>query len=118
MTILTATKTWKRPTTALAQPLREPLLSDAEVANVLRAVAFLRTRYGGARGLAVALGVNGRAIERLGGSRGRRPSPEIVFRVARLAGATIDAILGGAWPPEGTCPHCGGLRSQLLGRRA
>jgi hypothetical protein len=34
-------------------------------------------------------------------------SASMAFRVARLAGVTVDDVLVGKFPPPGTCPHCG-----------
>ena len=38
---------------------------------------------------------------------GRPVSADMAFRVARAAGVPIDDVLGGKFPPPGTCPHCG-----------
>ena len=37
----------------------------------------------------------------------RAASPMVAFRVARFAGVGVDDVLTGAFPPPGTCPHCG-----------
>jgi hypothetical protein len=34
-------------------------------------------------------------------------SPPTAYRVARLAGLSVDDVLTGTYPPAGTCAHCG-----------
>ncbi len=75
-------------------------LTAKEVASVRAAVQFLRARCGGWAQVAKAL--------RMSKSTARRAaSPMVAFRVARFAGVGVDDVLTGAFPPPGTCPHCG-----------
>lgn len=104
MTILRERETWKRERRAKASP--GLLLTDEERAHVKTALAFLRTRHGGAEKLAAVMRVRQPLIENVLARRGR-PMPAMAIAVARAAQVTVDAILTGAWPPEGMCPHCG-----------
>ena len=90
----------------LARALKSHGLTDDEATNVRRALRFLRMRAGSARKLAIALGVGTKAMENALVPRGR-PSALLALRGARLAGVAVEAVLDGAWPPEGACPHCG-----------
>ena len=40
-------------------------------------------------------------------ARNGKPSAGMAIRVARLARVSVFDVLGGVWPPEGACPHCG-----------
>jgi DNA-binding phage protein len=101
--ILTAPKTWRKPT-ALAK--RSPDLTADELGNVRRALRFLRAKLGGASQLAAAMGVTEHAAHRAFEAK-RRPSVALALRVSRVAGVSLESILHGEWPPEGACPHCG-----------
>ena len=104
MPILTERKTW-----AKSRPRGEPRyasdLTPEEQANVRLALRFLRVRVGGIR-LAAALKVNPKTIANVCGVRGK-PSAGLAIRAARLAGASVEDLLSGAFPPVGACPHCG-----------
>jgi hypothetical protein len=89
-----------------ARPRPDADLTDEECACVRRALRFLRTRLGGTKALAAALGMTPGALA-VAMTRNRRPSAALALRTARLAKASIDAVLRGEWPPEGACPHCG-----------
>lgn len=56
--------------------------------------------------MARALKVEHDSIYRIVTKR-RAVTAAIAFRVARLAGASIDDVLSGAYVPAGTCRHCG-----------
>ena len=102
--ILTTTKTWR------AAPLartRAPDLTDEERAYVRRALAFLAVQAGGLGALAHVVGLSPIALRRFSGATGRRPTAGLAVRLARAAKQPVDSILGGEWPPEGACPHCG-----------
>jgi hypothetical protein len=101
-TILTHHKSWR------AAPLtkRAPDLTDAECEAVRRALRFLRTRLGGGRQLAVALGMTPGALS-VAMTRSRRPGAALALRLARVAKVPIDAILLGDFSAIGACPHCG-----------
>ena len=104
MTVLTSTKTWRRPATlAKARTLD---LTEEERAYVRRALLFLRVQLGSTRKLAAALGLTFATASRVCGSKGKATGG-VAIRVARLAKVAVDTILAGEWPPEGACPHCG-----------
>ena len=48
------------------------------------------------------------ALVKIANARGRGVTPQLAFRVARLAGTSIDDLLGGHFRP-GACPRCGYL---------
>ena len=104
MAVLTHPKTWRRP----AEPARAraPELTLEERQNLRRALRFLRVRAGSGVKLAALLGVTSRMPDRAMGKRAAGTAL-LALRAARLASVPIEAILGGAWPPEGACPHCG-----------
>lgn len=55
--------------------------------------------------MAAALGFKRKTLTNV--SEGDGVSPNMAFRVARLAGVTFEDVIGGKWPPPGACPHCG-----------
>ena len=82
-------------------------LTAKEQANVKAALRFLRVRCGGWEPLAKVLRLKSRTLARLeNGSRGP-VGPILAYRLARLAEVGVDDVLRGAYPPAGTCPHCG-----------
>jgi hypothetical protein len=102
-TILTHHKSWR------AAPLarvRAPDLSPEEMANVRAALRFLRTRLGGTKLLAAALGMSATALS-IAMSKNRRPSASLAIRAARVARQPVDDLLYGALPSKTACPHCG-----------
>jgi hypothetical protein len=101
MTVLTKREVWRR-SAPLALPDRADLTPD-ERANLARALLFLRVRAGSWAKLAGALRVNPRTLERATGARARGTASLAL----RVAGVSVEAVLGGAWPPEGACAHCG-----------
>jgi hypothetical protein len=102
MGVLQGPKVWKKTRPATA---RQPDLSDEERAHLARALVFLRVKAGSSILLAKALGVSEPTITR--GASDKRATASLALRVARLAGQPVDAVLAGAWPKEGACPHCG-----------
>jgi hypothetical protein len=75
-------------------------LSTKEQTNVRTALRFLRARCGSVKMLAKALRFSDVTL--------RAPAtPRLAFRVARLAGVTVDDVLTGKYPPPGVCAHCG-----------
>lgn len=101
MTVLTVTKTWRRP----VRTNRTPDLTAEEQANVRLAIKFLRVRFGGSVKLAAALKVGHQVIDKACMARGR-PSAALTLRASRLAKQPIEALLEGTWPGT-ACPHCG-----------
>jgi hypothetical protein len=80
-------------------------LAAKEQSNVRAALSFLRFRFGGLAPLAKALRLKETTIGRV--RQGKAVSASLTFRVARLAGVSIDDLLAGRFPAPGTCPHCG-----------
>jgi hypothetical protein len=105
MTILVAPKRWQK-TRALATERTSAELTAEESANVKAALRFLRTRHGGEKKLAALLRVSPQMVAKNCGAK-RRPRAMLAIRVARLAGVSVEDVLGGAWPPDGACPNCG-----------
>ncbi|MDA4131887.1 MAG: hypothetical protein OK454_02000, partial [Thaumarchaeota archaeon] len=83
-----------------------PDLTDEERANVRRAFHFLRIRVGSGAKLAAMLRISNATLYRILSPNGK-PGTSVAFKAARLAGVSVEAVVGGAWPPEGGCPHCG-----------
>jgi len=81
-------------------------LTKDEQQHVRTALRFLRTRTGGWEAVAKALGTTAPSLADAMNGR-RRISASIAFRVARLAGVSIDGLLRGEYPAPGTCPYCG-----------
>ena len=80
-------------------------LTANEQAHVRAALRFLRLRCGGWGPLGKALRFKQTTLGNV--ANGRTVSPTVAFRVARLAGTSVDDLLAGRFPPPGTCPHCG-----------
>lgn len=80
-------------------------LTEGEQEHVRRALRFLRFRAGGWKPMAAALGFKRKTLTNV--SEGDGVSPNMAFRVARLAGVTFEDVIGGKWPPQGACAHCG-----------
>jgi len=82
-------------------------LTAEEQKNVRMAMRYLRIRCGGVRAFAKALRVCRSTVT------ARRTSASLAYRVARLAGVGVDDVLGGRFPPAGTCPYCGHRSSDV-----
>ena len=80
-------------------------LTAEEQENVRAALRFLHARCGTWRVVAKALHAQPGTLRHT--VRGRTVSASTAVRVARFAGAAVDDVLTGRFPPEGTCPHCG-----------
>lgn len=80
-------------------------MTEQEQDNVRAALRFLRLRCGGWKPLGAAMRMDWKCLSQSAG--GRAVGPRMAFRVARLAGVGVDAVLAGEYPPEGVCPHCG-----------
>jgi hypothetical protein len=80
-------------------------LTEQEQENGRRALRFLRFRAGGWKPVAEALGFKKKTLTNV--SEGDGVSPNMVFRLARLAGVTVEDVLTGRFPPPGACSHCG-----------
>jgi len=71
------------------------------------ALLFRRRRMGGWHKLSRALGMKHYTLWEATKRRRRRPTAGVALHAARLAGVPVEDVLSGAWPDEGTCPHCG-----------
>ena len=99
MTILRTRKVWRRP--PIPDPRRDfGRLTPDEQANVLRAMAVLRSRLGTWLAVAKALRVNKRTMNRARSGR-RRVTPAFALRVARLLGEPLGKVLTATWPQAG-----------------
>lgn len=80
-------------------------LTLTEQKHVRTALRYLRRRLGSGMALAEALRFSPDRVKKVAG--GRSPvTANMAFRVARLAGVEIDALLAGRYLP-GACPRCG-----------
>lgn len=70
------------------------------------AIKVLKVRFGSNQKLAKQLGVSWGSLSHMLESK-RQPSAGVAIRVARVAGASVDAVLAGDWPTPGMCPMCG-----------
>jgi len=106
MAILRARTVWKR-----TKPVRITAVPDEltpeECLRVRVALAFLRAQHGSWTALAVAMGIKPATLKEGAKRRGRRPTAGFALRAARVAGVCVEMVLSGAWPADGTCPHCG-----------
>jgi hypothetical protein len=101
MPILRERIEWSRP-----RKVRAPDLLPEEQAHVKAAIRFLRLRHGSWPKLETATGVKANTLQWATRKR-TSVTAGIALRVARAAGAPIDDVLRGAWPPVGACPRCG-----------
>ena len=81
-------------------------LTSQEQMNVRTALKFLRARLGGWASVAKVLHFGESTVGNMAAGH-KPPSIAVAFRVARLAKVPVDDVLGGRFPPPGTCPHCG-----------
>lgn len=101
--VLTSPVVWRRAPLATS---KAPELTDEERANLRRALRFLRVRAGSGAKLAKALQFSRPVLARALG-RKAHGTASLALKTARLAGASVEDVLSGAWPPEGACAHCG-----------
>jgi len=80
-------------------------LTKGEQEHVRRALRFLRFRAGGWKPMAAALGFKKKTLTNV--SEGDGVSANLTFRLARMAGVTVDDLISGKFPAPGACPHCG-----------
>lgn len=93
------------PATAPAKPAPLPKgdLTVEEQRNVRVVLRFLRTRLGGWSPLGKVLRFAPKTLEDLAYTR--PPGASLAIRLARVAGAPVDDVLNGRFPP--TCSTCG-----------
>jgi hypothetical protein len=80
-------------------------LTAQEQAHARAALRFLRTRAGSWEQLAKVMRFRRSTIRDVLG--GATVTARLAFRIARFAGTTVDDVIAGRFPPEGTCPYCG-----------
>lgn len=85
-------------------------LSKEEQAHVRAGVQFLHTRTGTWDDLAKMLKLGRQHLVDV--VHGKPVTPKLAFRVARFAGISIDDLLTGKFPPDGTCPFCGHTKEE------
>lgn len=83
------------------------VLSDEEVRHVRAAVRNIARAYGGNAVLADVMGVPADTISGVLTSRKHRASGTFAIRLARAAGASVEAILTGALSEAARCNTCG-----------
>ena len=83
------------------------ILSDEEVRHVRAAVRNTARAYGGNAVLADVMGVPADTISGVLTSRKHRASGTFAIRLARAAGASVEAILTGAISEATRCTTCG-----------
>ena len=105
MAILREREVRSRPVSRRSLELPNRLSPDEEK-HVRAALRVLQVRFGGWAPVAAAMGVRANVLLRCV-SRNGRPSAGLAVRTARLAKATIEDVLSGAWPAPGSCPMCG-----------
>jgi len=103
MAILRETKTWRRERPDVAR--RSCDITSEEQANARKALRFLAQRMGGWGKLAEAMGTNKATV--YAAAKRRAVSAGMAIRAARVAWEPVERLLGGRWPVEGACPHCG-----------
>jgi len=81
-------------------------LTADEQKHVRAALRFLRAKCGTWRTTAKALHLGLSTVGNVAAGT-TSASPLMAFRVAKVAGVGVDEVLTGAFPPAGTCPHCG-----------
>jgi len=106
MAILREPTTWKKRPRPADEPRHSSDLTPNEQANVKKALAVLRIRFGSWAKVAAVMKSKVKTVEKAACSSGK-PSAGLALRVARLAGAPMEDVLSGAWPKEGACPMCG-----------
>jgi hypothetical protein len=80
------------------------LFLTADEARHLRAtVKNVARAYGSLECLAAVLGIGPGVLTR----KSRRPSPGLALAVARAAGMSLEAVIGGKLSPAGRCEACG-----------
>jgi hypothetical protein len=105
MAILRERTVWRR---AVSEKRARSGLDRAKQANVVKALRFLRARYGSWAETAKMLGTTVSTLYTVTTPAGtRRIGAGIALRAATVAGVTVDDVLTGAWPPVGACAHCG-----------
>src|SRR5262245_51977273 len=97
MAILTERKVWRRTRRPRATvPL--DYLPAVEEAHVRAALRVLKRRYGDWKGLAKAMAMPLKSLERIVSGRDRIVPAALAIRTAKLAGVAVDDVLEGRFP--------------------
>ena|ERR1700722_10621063 len=80
-------------------------LTTEEQQHVRVALRYLRVRFGGWANLAKALRFKDTTLSNV--ASGRAVTATMAVRMARLVKVGIDDMIGGTYPPKGSCPLCG-----------
>jgi hypothetical protein len=80
-------------------------LTIQEEAHVRAALQFLRLRFGGWASLAKALRFREGTLKNV--ANRKAVSASLAIRISKLVNVGVDDLLGGKFPPPGTCPYCG-----------
>lgn len=81
-------------------------LTQEEQENGRRALRFLRFRVGGWKTMAIGLGFKRKTLTNVS-EKTKGVSVNLAFRIARMAGVSVEDVITGKFPPPGACPHCG-----------
>lgn len=73
--------------------------------HIRRALRFMAIRSGGWGPLAKALRLTDGTLIHAAGRQ--KVSARVALRLAQFAGVSVEDMMAGKYPPEGTCPHCG-----------
>ena len=107
MAILRERQVWKKPKQQTKpRPHFEKMntLSPEQAANVRVALKVLKIRHGTLVKVAELMRVTFGSLTR---TLSVEPNAGLAMRVAQVAGVTVDDVLSGNFPAEGSCPYCG-----------
>jgi transcriptional regulator with XRE-family HTH domain len=104
MAILRERRVWKRAPRPRGD--RIDALTPEQRANVRRTMDILRTKHGDWKRVARVMGVSSQALMRALSGTGK-PGAGVAVRAARLAGVTVEDVIGGAYAKAWVCPTCG-----------
>lgn len=108
MTILTGNTKWQGKRSPFAQLRKDrATLTQAQQANVRRALSKLVRKHGSFKRLAAAMGTSVHGLTKAR-TPSRPQSPRLAIIVSRVAGCSVDDILNAVWPPPVVCPRCKG----------
>ena len=86
-----------------------PALTPEQQAKARAALNNLRSAYGGWSPLAAVMGVSMHAVKQSAGG-GAAMSGDMLIRLCRAGGLSVDAMLEAKLTSSGRCPSCGALR--------
>lgn len=102
MAVLLTKQVWRRPRAPRGPGATDEVnrLTPTEQANVLAALRVLRVQHGTVANLAKAMGLSWNAVQKVYCGL-RKPSAGMALRVARVAGAPVESVLGGTLEKKG-----------------